>query len=50
MRFGEAYMQQTEEVYAAQVRERLEKQLHRRARELGYRLTKIESAAPTTTE
>lgn len=45
MRFGVAYMKQTEEGYAAHVRERLEKQLHRRARELGYTLTKIE---PTT--
>jgi transposase len=50
VRFGEAYLQQTEEVYATQVRERLEKQLHRRARELGYTLTKIESAAPTAAE
>jgi transposase len=46
IRFGEAYMKQTEEAYAAQVRERLEKQLHRRARELGYTLTKAE--APET--
>ena len=46
MRFGETYMKQTEEAYAAQVRERLEKQLHRRARELGYTLTKAE--APET--
>jgi transposase len=44
MRFGAAYVQQTEEVYAAQVRARLEKQLHRRAKELGYTLTKIETA------
>src|SRR5262249_20518822 len=44
VRFGEAYMKQTQEAYAAQVRERLEKQLHRRARELGSTLTKIETA------
>jgi transposase len=50
VRFGEAYMQQTEQAYAAQVRERLEKQLHRRARELGYTLTKVDSGAPTATE
>jgi transposase len=50
VRFGEAYMKQTEEAYAAQVRERLEKQLHRRARALGYTLTKIETAVPTTAE
>jgi transposase len=46
MRFGVAYVQQSEELYAAQVRERLEKQLHRRARELGYILTKAETAEP----
>jgi hypothetical protein len=45
MRFGVAYLQQTEEAYAAPVRERLEQQWHRRARELGYPLTKIEPAA-----
>jgi transposase len=43
VRFGEAYMKQTEEAYTTQVRERLGKQLHRRARELGYTLTKIET-------
>ncbi len=48
MRFGVAYVQQTEEAYAAQVRERLEKQLQRRARELGYTLTKIEPASAAT--
>src|SRR5262245_39861640 len=50
VRFGAAYSKQTEEAYAAQVRERLEKQLHRRAGELGYTLTKLESAAPTATQ
>ena len=50
MRFGETYMKQTEEAYAAQVRERLEKQLHRRARELGYTLSKVETTAPTAAE
>src|SRR5262245_24111804 len=49
VRFGAAYSKQTEEAYAAQVRERLEKQLHRRAGELGYTLTKLESAAPAAT-
>jgi hypothetical protein len=39
---GVAYMRQTEEAYAAQVRDRLEKQLQRRAKELGYELKKIE--------
>jgi len=46
MRFGVAYVQQSEEIYAAQVRARLEKQLQRRARELGYRLTKVEATEP----
>jgi hypothetical protein len=37
-----AYRRQTEAAYAAQVRARLEKQLRRRAKELGYELTKVE--------
>ena len=45
MRYGEAYVKRTEEAYAAQVRERLEKHLHRRARELGYEVKKIAAAA-----
>jgi transposase len=45
MRFGAAYVKQTEEAYAEQVRQRLEKQLQRRARELGYELKKIEPPA-----
>ena len=43
MRFGEAYARQTEQEYAEQVRQRLEKQLARRARELGYELRKIDA-------
>ena len=42
MRFGIAYMKKEEAAYAEQVKERLEKQLHRRAKELGFTLTKIE--------
>jgi hypothetical protein len=42
MRNGEAYVKEQEEKYAEQVRERLEKQLHRRARELGFEMKKIE--------
>jgi transposase len=42
MRYGLAYVKQEEAAYAEQVRERLEKQLRRRARELGFELTKIE--------
>ena len=35
-------MKQTEEAYAEQVRERLEKQLARRAKELGFEVKRIE--------
>jgi DNA-binding HxlR family transcriptional regulator len=35
MRFGEAYVKRTEQEYAQQVRDRLEKALTRRAREMG---------------
>ena len=45
MRYGVAYLKETEAAYAEQVRERLERQLQRRAKELGYVLTKIEPAA-----
>ena len=45
MRYGVAYMRQTEEAYAEQVQARLEKQLRRRAAELGYELHKVEPAA-----
>jgi len=45
MRYGLAYMQKSEEEYAAQVRDRLEKQLQRRAKELGYTLNKIDPPA-----
>jgi transposase len=50
MRYGVAYMKQTEEAYAEQVRARLEKQLRRRAAELGYELHKIEPAPQPTVE
>jgi transposase len=46
MRYGVAYMKKDEAAYAEQVRERLEKQLQRRAKEFGYELKKIE---PTET-
>jgi len=42
LRHGEAYAAQQEEQFAAEVRERQEKQLARRARELGYRLVAVE--------
>jgi hypothetical protein len=41
MRHGIAYMRKEEAAYAEQVRERLEKQLQRRAHELGYELKPI---------
>jgi transposase len=47
MRHGIAYMHQEEAAYAEQVRERLEKQLHRRARELGFQLTKVQHTTLT---
>ncbi len=51
VRYGMAYVKQTEAAYAAQVHERLERQLRRRALELGYELKKIEPPVlPTVTE
>jgi transposase len=43
MRYGEAYVKREEAAYADQVRERLEKQLQRRAKELGFEVRKIEA-------
>jgi hypothetical protein len=40
LRYGLAYMKRDEEAYTEQVRDRLEKGLHRRAKELGYELVK----------
>jgi transposase len=45
MRYGLAYTKQSEDAYAAQVRERLEKQLRRRAKELGFEVVRVEPAA-----
>jgi transposase len=50
LRYGMAYVKQTEAAYAEQVRQRLEKQLQRRAKELGYELKKIETAEPVPAE
>ena len=41
MRYGVAYAKQTEAAYADQVRERLERQLRRRAQELGFELRPV---------
>ena len=46
MRYGLAYSRQEEAVYAEQVRARLEKQLHRRAKELGFEV--IRKAEPVS--
>lgn len=48
LRFGSAYVKKDEEAYAEQVRDRLEKQLHRRAKELGYELVKKPSSPAET--
>lgn len=51
MRYGTAYVKETEEAYAEQVRERLEKSLVRRAKELGFEVKRIEAAeAPVEAE
>ena len=42
MRYGEAYMKE-EAAYAQEVSQRLERQLHRRAKELGYELRRVEA-------
>ena len=42
MRYGVAYMKKEEAAYAEEVRGRTEKSFHRRARELGYEVRKIE--------
>ena len=48
VRYGAAYVRRTEDAYAEQVRARQEKQLKRRAQELGYELTKV--TAPEVAE
>jgi transposase len=50
MRYGLAYVKREEAAYAAQVHERLEKQLRRRAKELGFELRKIEPPAAPAVE
>ncbi len=41
MRYGVAYVKREESAYAEQVRQRQEKQLHRRAKELGFEVKRI---------
>jgi transposase len=50
VRYGAAYVKETEEAYAEQVRQRLERQLRRRARELGFELRPIEASASPAVE
>ncbi len=50
MRYGLAYVRQAEADSAEQVRARLEKQLHRRAKELGFELRRIEPPVPVEGE
>jgi transposase len=46
VRYGAAYVKKTEDEYAAQVRGRVERAFHRRAKELGYEVRKVEPPAP----
>ena len=45
MRYGAAYVRQEEAAYAAQVRDRVERHLRRRAKELGYELVRADPPA-----
>jgi transposase len=48
MRFGVEYVKKDEAAYAEQVRDRLEKSLRRRAKELGFEATKLPATATVT--
>ena len=48
MRFGVAYAQREESQYADEVHHRVEKQFHRRAKELGYEVKKIGAPVEVT--
>jgi hypothetical protein len=50
MRFGVAYAKRSEAEYVAEQRQRLEKSLHRRAKELGYELVKADGEVVTRPE
>ena len=47
MRYGVEYVKKSEAEYAEQQRDKQEKNLHRRAREMGYKLEKIEKPTPS---
>ena len=46
MRYGVEYRKQSEEEFVIEHRKRMEKNLHRRAKELGYELRKIGQPEP----
>ena len=48
MRYDEAYVKQIKATYVEPTRQRQEKQLQRHAKEFGYTLTKVETAAGAT--
>jgi len=50
VRYGGEYVKKTEAEYAEQVRSKLEKGLHRRAKELGFTVTKVEPPAEVAVE
>lgn len=50
MRHGVGYVKQSEAVYAEQTRQKVERQFHRRAKELGYEVKKVEPAVVPVTE
>ena len=47
MRHGVGYVKQSQEAYAEHTRAKVEKQFHRRAKELGYEVKKVEPPAAT---
>jgi hypothetical protein len=50
VRYGVAYQKKREEDFAEQHRQRMEKNLHKRAKEMGYELKKIEDALSENAE
>jgi len=50
MRYGVEYQKQTEEVFVEEHRQRQEKNLHRRAKELGFEVKKIDARLETAPE
>jgi len=46
-RYGVGYVKQTEQAYAEQTRQNMEKQFHRWAKELSYEVKRIDPVSPT---